>query len=253
MAKTIRGMARVAAASVTFLTVLPIGRLIRIDGDDVARGAVLFPFVGAGIGAAAGTVAWQLGLYVSPPLAGAAAVTVSAVITGALHLDGLADFADQYGGHTVTDRLRIMRDHAVGTFGTVALILSLLIKTEAYAFLAGMPHVVACSIAAAGLSRAAGPSLALALPYAHSTRGAGHALSASSRPGRVALTWVFATVVAALVIGRDVAVAVPAAFVVIALVGAAAKRRLNGVSGDVMGAAIELTETLVLTVLVSFG
>src|SRR5436853_843315 len=115
--------ARGAAAAVAFLTRLPVGRLIALDGRDVSRGAALFPLVGAGIGAAVGGTAAGL-VHVLPPLAAAGmALGVGALLTGALHLDGLADTADGLGAYSRERALEIMRDHQIGTFGAVALAL----------------------------------------------------------------------------------------------------------------------------------
>src|ERR1700740_630547 len=85
-----RGRAlRAAAGAVAFLTRLPVGRLVVLDGADVARGAPFFPLVGAGIGAAVAGVA--IGLeHVLPALTAAGiALAAGAALTGALHLDAL--------------------------------------------------------------------------------------------------------------------------------------------------------------------
>src|SRR5437773_2262695 len=92
--------ARAVVAAVAFLTRLPVGRLVLLGGDDVARGAVLFPVVGAGIGAAVGGTAAGLVLVVPALAAAGIALTVGALLTGALHLDGLADTTDALGGRS---------------------------------------------------------------------------------------------------------------------------------------------------------
>ena len=125
--------ARAALASVSFLTVLPVARWTTLDADDVRRAAPLFPLVGAGIGAVMGAVAWWLEPRTGPLVAGGLAVAAGAALTGALHLDALADAADGFGGRTREDALRIMRDHQLGAYGVVALVLDLLVKTAAVA------------------------------------------------------------------------------------------------------------------------
>src|SRR4029077_15450586 len=123
---------RAAAGAVAFLTRLPVGRLVVLDGADVARGAPAFPLVGAGVGALAAGVAVGLA-HVLPALAaagvglafgagGAGGVppapacvgrAFAAGVTGAMPLDALADTADALTAHG--DRaLAIMRDHAIG-------------------------------------------------------------------------------------------------------------------------------------------
>src|SRR3954468_17193195 len=99
---------RAFAGALAFLTRVPIGRWVVLDGADVARGGAFFPVVGAGIGAAVGAVASLGGL-----LAAVLAVTAGAVLTGALHFDALADTADALGARTRERALAIMRDHQI--------------------------------------------------------------------------------------------------------------------------------------------
>ena len=240
-----RAAARAAVAALAFLTVVPVGRRIALDGADVARATPVLPLVGALLGAVAGSVAWLLGAALGPAAA-VLAVTVLAVSTGALHLDGLADSADGFGGRTVADRLRIMRDHAVGAYGVVALVLALLAKTAAAASLAGQGDVMAAWVAAGALSRSAGPALAAALPYAHRTAGSGSVLHGRRVTGRAAAAGTVAVAVTVAVVGSLATVAVAAALAVTVLVGLSARRILGGVTGDVLGAATELSEIAVL-------
>src|SRR5579864_5022182 len=147
--------ARAGVAAVAFLTRLPAGRLVVLDGADVARGAALFPFVGAAIGAAVGGVAYGLAQAVPSLAAAGIAIALGALLTGALHLDGLADAADALGARTRGRALEVMRDHATGAYGATALVLDLLVKVSALASLADDHRVVAYAAAAGALSRAA--------------------------------------------------------------------------------------------------
>src|SRR5436190_2134265 len=139
-------------AAVAFLTRIPIR--LQIDGADVARGAVFFPLVGAGIGAAVGGTVYGLAQVLPALPAAALGIAVGVVLTGALHLDGLADTADALGGMTRDRALEIMRDHRIGAYGAIALMLDLLVKTTALAGLANGGHVVRSALAAGALSRA---------------------------------------------------------------------------------------------------
>ena len=246
--------ARALAAAVSFLTVLPVTRRSALDGTDVARGSVLFPIVGAAIGAASGSVAWWLGDDVPPLLAAVLAVALGAVITGALHLDGLADCADSFGGRTPEDRLRIMRDHTIGTYGATALLLDVLLRVSALAALAGTREALLFSVAAATLARTGGPLLAVMLPYAQARPGAGEALNADPSQPRAAVALVIGGLITFFVLDPSTAqyaASLATAAAVLAVVGWAAQRRLGGVTGDVMGATSELVEIAVLTVLVA--
>ena len=124
------------AAAVAFLTRIPVGRWIRLDAADIARGSAVFPLVGAGIGAAVGGIAQALSGSLTPPLAAVLGIAVGAALTGALHLDALADAADALGAQTRERALEIMRDHSIGAYGGVALVLDLGAKTVALAVLA---------------------------------------------------------------------------------------------------------------------
>src|SRR5919109_3925045 len=118
---------RALAGAVSFLTRVPVGRRLALDGADVARGALLFPVVGAGIGAAVGLAAVLLDEPLPALPAAALALALGLLLTGAMHLDGLADTADALGGRSRAEALSIMRDHAVGTYGVAALIVDLLV------------------------------------------------------------------------------------------------------------------------------
>ncbi|WP_221177257.1 adenosylcobinamide-GDP ribazoletransferase [Nocardioides marmoriginsengisoli] len=252
---------RAVVAAFSFLTVLPFGRLVALDGKDVARGSVLFPLVGGAIGALTGGAAWILGDHLPPMLAAVLAVAIGAAVTGALHLDGLADCADGFGARTPEDRLRVMRDHTNGTYGGTALLLDLLIRVAALSALAGSKEALWISVAAGALSRAAGPVLAARLPYAADRPGAGEALNANPSFVRAIAAVFLALVILSLSLwaaglnGSDgpagFTPALIAAVVVVLLVGWTAKRRLGGVTGDVMGACSELVELAVLVALVA--
>src|SRR5262249_43919155 len=135
--------ARAAVAAVTFLTRVPVGRRVAVDAADVARGAGLFPGVGAARGAVAGAAAAGAGGPPPPRVAGGLAVGVAALLTGALHLDGLADTADALGARTRERALEIMRDPRIGTFGVVALAVVLLVEADAAGSLAATGDAVA--------------------------------------------------------------------------------------------------------------
>src|ERR1700752_994256 len=90
--------ARSFLAAVAFLTRVPVH--VRIDGADVARGAVFFPLVRAGIGTVVGGIADAAADPLTAPLAAVLALVAGAVLTGVLHLDALADTADALGADT---------------------------------------------------------------------------------------------------------------------------------------------------------
>src|SRR5918992_1259116 len=101
------------AAAGAFLTRLPIGRVVDVDARAVAAAAPLYPVVGAALGAVAGLAERGLSQWLPPFVVAAMLVALLAALTGAMHLDGLADTADALGGRSREDSLQIMRDHAV--------------------------------------------------------------------------------------------------------------------------------------------
>ena len=232
---------RAALAAVGFLTLVPVGRA-RLGGDDVARGALLFPLVGAGIGALAGLVATGLDARLGVLLAAALAVALEALLTAAIHLDALADTADGVGARTRERALAAMREPAIGAYGAVVLGLDLLVKTAAVAAVAAGPEPVLALAAAFALGRAAPLALASAFPYAREDEGIGRALA--GRPVLAAGVALGLAVAVVLVGVRGLWLVGGAALAVAAL--ALVARRLGGVTGDVLGASAELGTTFAL-------
>ena len=221
--------------AVAFLTRLPVG-----GGALTPRAAPWFPVVGAALGALVGAAAVGMAELVPPLVAGALTVALELVLTGALHVDGLADSADGLGGRDRERALAIMRDHAVGAYGASALALDLLIKAAALGALAENGEILPV-IAAFAVARAAPLPLAAALPYAR-PEGTGRPLD--GLPLLAAAGGVCIAVGIALLAPATLA----AAALVTAAVGWLAHRRLRGVTGDVMGAAVELAATAALVV-----
>ena len=120
-----------------------------------------------------------------PPLAaGGLAVGVALVLTGALHLDALADTADGLGAWTRDRALAIMRDPRVGTFGVAAIAVAVLVEAAALGALAETGDAVSGFAVAGAVSRAAAAPLAAALPYARADGGAGVSSPDGSRRSR---------------------------------------------------------------------
>jgi adenosylcobinamide-GDP ribazoletransferase len=235
-----------ARAALSFLTVLPAGDLAGITGADVGRGIVFFPLIGAGVGAAAALAAWAAAAVLPPLVAGLAAAAAGAVLTGALHLDGLADTADGYAGRTRERALAIMRDHAVGSYGAVALVLDVGLRAAAVAALVARPHGLLWLVAAGALSRSASAGLGVLLPSARPD-GLGRVLEGAGRV-RVAVAAAAALAIAGLCAGWPGLAAGAGVAVVAALWGWRCVRRLGGATGDTLGAASEGCEVAVLLV-----
>ncbi|MBO0828259.1 MAG: adenosylcobinamide-GDP ribazoletransferase [Streptosporangiales bacterium] len=225
--------------AVAFLTRVPGGAA----RPDLARSVPWFPVVGLAIGAAVGGV-YVAAAYVLPALVAAGLAVLAGVLaTGALHEDALADTADALGARGPADALRIMKDPVHGTYGIVALVLSLLLRTGAVSGL----HVTALGVlpAAHALSRgAAVVLLGTVRPANFGGLGASYAAAVSRR--RAAVTGVVAVVLATAAGGPWTLAGVAAVALVTFAAGRFALRRFGGLTGDVAGAVQQLTELVIL-------
>ena len=241
--------------AITLLTAVPVPARSHPAGDRAptrrtARAAMYWaPVVGLALGGVAAGVltACQHG-HTGALLAAVLAIAALAVLTRALHLDGLADTADALGSRQPADRaLAIMARSDIGPFGMVTLVLTLLIQVSALAQaerigrgpLAILVGVVAARLAITLACRRGVPAArpgglgALVAETVHPAAGA--ALAAAAVGGAFALGWIYAAAAAA---GLACSV----------LLTAVAARRFGGITGDVLGAAAEVTTAACLLV-----
>jgi adenosylcobinamide-GDP ribazoletransferase len=235
--------------AVAFLTRLPMPHPDGAMPANFVRAHRMFPVVGALIGAIVGLLCLGLRAIGVPDLAAAAlALGGSAVLTGALHEDGLADIADGFGGgRTRESKLEIMRDSRLGTYGAVILLVSFAAKSSA---LAAIPngYVVPCLIAAHALGRGVLPVMSLILPYARKDGLARNAAQPDATTAVIAgglallitllvLSWSNALFAALLAGASGLGIAW------------LALRQIGGQTGDVLGGAEQVTETAILVLL----
>lgn len=244
-ADAVRATAGALVAAVTLLTRVPLFRSRALDADDLVRAAVLFPVVGAGLGAVVGGTAAALSLVVPSLLAATVAVAIELWLTGALHVDGLADSADGLAGRDPDHSLEIMRDHSLGTYGAAALTLDLLAKVVALAALAEHAAILPV-VAAFAVARTAPLLLARVLPYARPGPGTGRVLAEHLRARDPLAGVSLATLIAVCATGVSAVATLMCLAITWAILATLARRRLDGLTGDVMGAATEITATLAL-------
>ena len=227
-------------AAISFLTRLPVGRLVKVDAGDVARAAGWFPFVGLLLGAIYAGAAWLLRGHWPDVVVAVLLVALDALLTGALHFDGLADTADGFGGgKDREDVLRIMRDHAIGSYGGTALVLLVALKVAAYSLLARDGRLVALLLTPA-FGRWSILLLTAALPYARETA------SVVKGMGIGALLAGTVTVAAALAAALQYLPGMLATIVVSFVFGLYCRRRIGGITGDTLGANVQLCECAAL-------
>lgn len=227
--------------ALTFLTVLPMPQVAWRDGD-LGRAAAWFPTVGLLLGAILCGAWWLLGQLFSPLITAVLLVTLWAALTGGLHLDGLADCGDGLlVAATAERRLDIMRDSRLGTFGAVSLILFLALKIAAVGELRSPLALL--------LAPTVGRLLILPTAQRPPARsgGLGAGFAAAVPRGSAMAGSIFVLLLALLIGWRGLA-GIAAALLAAVGLWRLAQARIGGVTGDVMGAVIELAELAVLLV-----
>ena len=232
-----------------FLTRLPLVHSQSTTGADLVRASWTFPIVGAGVGAFGALIYWLMHALGLHAFVGAVlAVAGTALITGCLHEDGLADTADGFGaGGTRERKLEIMRDSQIGTYGAAALILSLLLRVGAIASLAEPALAALALIAAHAGARAVMPVFMRFVPRA---RQDGLSADAGVPPQRSSVLAVAIGLVALLL-----CLGLSATFIAVVLLVAAlglmawlSISQIGGQTGDVLGAVEQTSEILILLV-----
>lgn len=238
--------------AIRYLTIVPMPREPHGEPDAPGRAAGWFPVVGLGLGGLLVLVDQVMGRML-PPLPAAVLVVVAwKVVTGGLHLDGLADCLDGLAGRDREHRLAIMRDSRIGTFGAAGLVLFLMLEAVA---VAELPSSVRWRVllAAPAIARVAPPVLARLFGAARA-EGQGAAFVASV--GRLGASLAVAVALFVTFVALGPAGVVAMALALGAAVAAAAflARRVGGLTGDAFGAAVEGAELVVLlTVLAWLG
>ncbi|NUP76887.1 MAG: adenosylcobinamide-GDP ribazoletransferase [Nonomuraea sp.] len=231
------------------LSAVPV-RVERVDRAVAGQAMAAAPAVGLALGAVAGTAVFLPG----PPLLGAAlALGLLAALTRGLHLDGLADLADGLGsGKPAPEALDIMKKSDIGPFGVMTLLLTLLVQAAALSG-AGYPALLTACVAGR-----------LALPWAC------RASVPAARPGglgamvagtvRDSTAWLVTLAALAVTAGLGLATGtLVLPFALAAGLGAAlvllrhARRRLGGITGDVLGALVETGTAAALVVCAVFS
>lgn len=237
-------MGRAFLIAVQFLTTVPLSRLRPPSEEEVGQSILFYPVVGLIIGACLAAVAW-LAHPAGPDVQAVLVLGTWVLLTGALHLDGLADSADAWvGGLGNRERtLAIMKDPCSGPVGVVTLVLVLLMK---FAATKGVltEHAFVPLVVTPIIGRTAIPILFLTTPYVRHG-GLGSSL-ASNLPKQRAYTMVYITVLACCVVALKIVWLFAVAAALFIGLRAWMIRGIAGATGDLAGALVELTEAVVL-------
>jgi adenosylcobinamide-GDP ribazoletransferase len=240
-------------AAFALLTRLPVGLIPVPWTRELRHSAWAYALAGAAVGLIGGVTYWIIhGLGVPPALAAIFAIFAMILTTGALHEDGLVDAADGLAGRSPEERLAIMRDHRIGTYGAIALVLSLGVRIGALTLLSELHLVITALIAVGAASRPSAACLMAALPHARDD-GLSHAVGLATRQDAmtaVAIAFVIAWLT--LSFGLSLGVVIVTAITTV-IVGLVARARLGGQTGDVLGAACQLAECAGLTLIVTLA
>jgi adenosylcobinamide-GDP ribazoletransferase len=227
---------------VSFLTRVPVRGVV--DERDVAASVAWFPVVGAAIGAASGLVYVGASRWWPSWVAAALAIATSVLITGGFHEDGLGDTADAAGAaSTGRDPQPVLKDPRMGAFGVLALAIALLLRVGALASLA--PHAgLFALVAAHALARGTSAAVVVLAPSAGA--GLGSSYAALTPRWRGVVAWIVGVVIGVACLRLTGVVAAAVCALIAVAMAAWARRRLGGVSGDVLGATEQLGEVATL-------
>lgn len=231
------------AAAWQFLTILP--PLVRrpFVEDEMSRSTAFFPLIGVLAGAILAAADAGMSRSVPPNLSAAILLAIWVVLTGALHLDGFLDACDGlFGGRSPSERLRILKDERVGAFALAGGVLLLLIK---YATIAAIQRRGPALIAAATLGRWAMIGALWIFPYVRDD-GLGRSLKQGIGPSQVVLASAIASLAVVASTGRFGWKLVAVSIVAGGFVAQIARKRIGGLTGDILGAICEVVEAATL-------
>lgn len=235
-----------------FLTALPLPAERQATPDTWGRGLAMFPVVGLALGLILAGLDLLLGRIWPPAVVNALLILAAVLLTGGLHQDGLMDTCDGlFAPRGAPERLAIMRDSRVGSFGVLGLAVVLLLKYGALGGLAPAARLPAL-ILAPTLGRWSMAAALWGFPYARPT-GLGAAYKAAATTGRLVVATGLTVLIAAVVRGPVGLALVAAAALATFLLSHWMLRRIPGLTGDTYGAINELVETIILLALAAVG
>lgn len=231
--------------AVRFLTIVPVPGPAVEGPEDLGRAAAWFPIVGLALGVMLVLGDRVLSLLFPPALAASLVLVSWKLLTGGIHLDGLADSLDGLVGKNAAERLAIMRDSRIGVFGAIGLVVVFLVG---FAALADLPLGLRdrALLLAPAVGRLAPPHLARRFSPATPGEGSGAAFMAAVTPRAFLLGALIVTLAAGAILWPWGLFALGIGVASYWVPGHFLSRRLGGLTGDNLGAAVEVAELGVL-------
>lgn len=233
-----------------FLTIIPLPCAVRWQEGDMGRSMRFFPLVGLTLGGGLALVHYGCSLLLPPTLADLLLVALLALVTGCLHLDGLADVCDGFGARGGRERfLAVMKDSSVGAMGVVGVVLGLMLKYQAIAQLT--PGVKSGAIVLFPMAARFGQVVMAVGSRRARGDGLGAAFISGAGQGELLIAAGIAFAAAGLILGAPGVLCCIITIVFVLLAKMYFHRRLGGVTGDIIGCVSELSEILCLLTLVA--
>lgn len=232
-------------AAFQFLTQLPLPSGVDFQPDALSRSAKFFPVVGLVVGLGASLLFHLLSPHVSRVLTALLIVTYLVLVTGGLHEDGLADAADGFGGGWKREQiLTIMRDSRIGSFGAIALVLSLFARCL---LLSALPatHFMAFVVSAQVLCRWTTLPLSYFLRPARENDGQGARIAQKVSGASLVIGTLVTLAIIFYALRKAFWIPLLVSSVISCLSAIYYSRRIGGVTGDCFGATNQLTEIAV--------
>jgi adenosylcobinamide-GDP ribazoletransferase len=242
---TVRQQFNIFLGALMFMTRLPVGKGYVFRSQDLPRSAVYFPIVGVMIGLLGGLVLLCAEPFFPPVIAVLFCMGTTVLVTGALHEDGLADAMDGLlGGQEPRQRLEIMRDSRLGSYGAVALWFSLTAKAFVLTSLLeeGVLKAVTALIVAQGLGRAATVVLLFSHPYVRSDQSKASPFGNAVTLKEALLALIFPVLLSFVLLGNKSVLILIAAAAGTWAAGRYFQKKIGGITGDCLGAASQLIE-----------
>jgi len=239
---------RLYIIAMQFLTIIPLPFNLEWRKNDLGRSLVMFPLAGLTIGAFLAGLNWLIAPFLARPLTDALLITVLAAVTGALHMDGLADVCDGIAARGSRERfLAVMKDSNVGAIGAVGLVLGVLLKWQA---LAAVPVELKWQALLLFPSIARFCQVQTIVNGKNARQdGLGSAIIAGAGISRLLVAGFATLAIAWFLLEVKGVIVLAASMLAVWLIRAWFNKKIGGITGDVIGCINELIEILALVLI----